>query len=159
MWGYYMHHFEYSLTEDSSRERNNLEGESFDVMWEGRKSPCYGVQKYNSWPPVWLQHPRHPVTGSQTFSHRYPCLQVTWQKFEGEPGATSYNHHIPLKLFWVTLNIYWNFLFKLYVFLVFKWKKLVLWNLPARSCAMPILWPWEAYVPPGRGDGVPSPWF
>lgn len=45
---YCVHHLEYSLTEHSNTEMNSLEGESLDVMWEGRKSSCLGVQKYGS---------------------------------------------------------------------------------------------------------------
>lgn len=109
-----MHHLEYGLMEYSNTEMSKLEEKSLDVMWEGRKGTCFGFQKYGSWSPlasVWLQHPLQPVIGSQTFLHRYPYLQrgankLLAQGFEGEPGATSYNHNFPFKILCFAVKIY-----------------------------------------------------
>lgn len=36
-----MHYLEYGLKEYSDTEMSNLEEESFDIMWESRKSTCF----------------------------------------------------------------------------------------------------------------------
>lgn len=45
---YCMCHLEYGLMKYSNTEMSNLEEESLNVMWEGRKGKCFGFQKYGS---------------------------------------------------------------------------------------------------------------
>lgn len=84
-------------------------------------------------PKIWLlistcfcvtPTPIQPVTGSQSFSRRYPYLPRATnnslaQEFKGESGATSYNHNIPFKILSFTVEIYLDS-FRCYELLVFK---------------------------------------